>query len=296
MKSNKIFVTGKNGFIGTHLCNRIAHPSNTVFGDCTDPDGFDISNIRELKSTHPDKIEAIVHLAAKTSIDGSLNNPHETYYNNVLGTLNILEFARLRNIHKIINLSTYVYGPPQYLPIDEKHPVNPHSPYNKSKLLAEELCLNYSKDFGIDIVTLRPFNVYGYKSKSYTLISSLIEQIKNNEKVSLSAKDVRRDFLFVEDFVNLLIIILSQFPPGYNVYNVGYGESYTLEEVTEIIADILRKRVSICYNKSRPSNIMHISADTSKVTSGFGWRPVINLEKGLRTTVLHSSADLALPM
>lgn len=293
MKSNKIFVTGSNGFIGMHLCNHLFQIGDTVLGNCEYPNKLDISNMHELKAIHQDKIHAIVHLAAKTSIDNSLNNPYETYYTNILGTLNLLEFARLRNIQKIINISTYVYGPPQYLPIDEGHPVNPHSPYNRSKLLAEDLCLSYSHDFGIDIVTLRPFNVYGPKSKSNTLISSLIQQIKNNKKVSLSAKDVKRDFLFVEDFVNLLIIILSQFPKGYNVYNVGYGESYSLEDVTEILANLLREKVSIAYDKGKPSDIMHLIADTSKVTSSFGWRPVVNLKTGLRRTVLHSSADLA---
>lgn len=289
MKIKRVFVTGSKGFIGQHLCRHLLQIGDRVVGNDKHQNKFNVSNIHKVKSFPLAKIQAIVHLAAKTSITDSLNNPYETYYANVLGTLNLLEFARLRNIHKIINISTYVYGLPLYLPVDEGHPVNPHSPYNRSKLLAEDLCRNYSSDFGIDIVTLRPFNVYGPGSKSYTLISSLIQQIKINKKVTLTGKDVRRDLLHIEDFVNLLTLILDEFPSGYNVYNVGYGESHTLEQVIEIIAKLLKRKITIAYdNKGRPTDKMNITADTSKVTSSFRWCPVVDLEKGLSKTVLSS--------
>jgi UDP-glucose 4-epimerase len=100
-------------------------------------------------------VNAIVYLAAKTSISDRLENRIKRYFTNVIGTLNVLEFARIRNIKKLIYASTYVYGEPQYLPIDEKHVVNPPIlPYNTSKLIAEKICQSYSQHFNINIVTL----------------------------------------------------------------------------------------------------------------------------------------------
>jgi UDP-glucose 4-epimerase len=98
-----------------------------------------------------------------------------------------------------------------YLPVDEKHSVNPHSPYTNSKLLAEKICQNYSHYFGINMVTLRPFYVYGPNCRNRSLISSIIKQIKKNGKVKLSGKKVKSDFLFVTDFVNLIEKILEDF-------------------------------------------------------------------------------------
>ena len=138
---------------------------------------------------------------------------HDTYYTNLLGTLNLLEFARQKKVTKFINISTYVYGKPQYLPIDEKHPVDPHSPYNKSKLLAEQLCQFYSHDFDIDIVTLRPFYLYGSCPRPNSFIYCILEQImKKNGKVTLSGESTKRDFLFIDDFLNLIEIVLEKFP------------------------------------------------------------------------------------
>jgi len=97
------------------------------------------------------------------------------------------------------------------LPIDEKHPVSAHSSYHKSKLIGGELCKDYSLDFGIDIVTLRPFLLYGPNAKPYMFISTVIQQIKNNGNVFLSKKYTSRDFLFISDFLDLVTIILNEF-------------------------------------------------------------------------------------
>ena len=146
-----------------------------------------------------ENVNAIVYLAAKISILDSFGEPHKACFTNVIGTLNVLEFVRIRNIKKLIYASTYVYGEPQYLPIDEKHIVNPHSPYNTSKLIAEKICQSYSQHFNINIVTLRPFNAYGPDSRDRSLIPSIISQIKRDGKVKLSGKEIKRDFLFVTD-------------------------------------------------------------------------------------------------
>lgn len=146
-----------------------------------------------------ENVNAIVYLAVKTSISDSFGESHKACFTNVIGTLNVLEFVRIRNIKKLIYASTYVYGEPQYLPIDEKHIVNPHSPYNTSKLIAEKICQSYSQHFNINIVTLHPFYAYGPDSRDRSLIPSIISQIKRDGKVKLSGKEIKRDFLFVTD-------------------------------------------------------------------------------------------------
>jgi UDP-glucose 4-epimerase len=278
----KVFVTGDKGFIGTNLTKKF-QDKRISYTDYQNNEKKRINILERDQFQYIENVDAIIHLAAKTSITNSINNPYETYHTNISGTLNILDFARDRKIKKIINISTYVYGKPVYLPIDEKHPINPHTPYNKSKVISENLCKYYSQDYGINIVTLRPFYIYGPISNPLSFISSIITQIKKNGKVFLSHEGTRRDFLFIDDFTNLLLKILNNFPKGYNVYNVGYGKSHSLEDIIKIIEKILNLKIHIQYDKSiRPNDIAEMVADITKVTKSFDWKPQTSIEEGLR--------------
>ena len=194
-----VLITGNRGFIGTNLINRLNDKLHLVLMDQSNNGKFNILEKNQLHTV--ENIDVIIHLASKTSILESTINPYETYVTNIMGTLNILDFARQNNINKIINFSTYIYGKPDYFPIDEKHPINPHSPYTKSKLIAEKLCEYYAADYGLNIVTLRPFYIYGPSANDLTFFPSIIKQIKQNGKVILSSKNTRRDFLFIDDFM-----------------------------------------------------------------------------------------------
>jgi nucleoside-diphosphate-sugar epimerase len=278
----KVFVTGDKGFIGTNLTKKF-QDKRISYTDYQNNEKKRINILERDQFQYIENVDAIIHLAAKTSITNSINNPYETYHTNISGTLNILDFARDRKIKKIINISTYVYGKPVYLPIDEKHPINPHTPYNKSKVISENLCKYYSQDYGINIVTLRPFYIYGPISNPLSFISSIITQIKKNGKVFLSHQGTKRDFLFIDDFTNLLLKILNDFPEGYNIYNVGYGKSHSLEEIIKIIEKIVNLKILIQYDKSiRPNDITEMVADITKVTKSFDWKPLASIEEGLR--------------
>jgi UDP-glucose 4-epimerase len=280
----KILLTGHSGFIGTHLQNEL-HKKFVFVTNNRIKDGrrIDVLDKTELESL--EDLDAVIHLASKTSIPESNTNPYDTYYTNIVGTLNVLNCAVKNNIKNIINVSTYVYGNPKYNPIDENHPLAPHSPYNKSKLIAENLCKNYSEDFKLNIVTLRPFYVYGHSQKS-SFLASAIKKVVNDETVVLSNKNIHRDFLFIVDFINLIDKILLNFPPGYNVYNVGSGKSYTLEEVVKIIESVVGKKISLEYDYAlRPNDISEMVANIDKVMNKFNWEPTFDLYEGIRLTI-----------
>jgi UDP-glucose 4-epimerase len=279
----KILLTGHTGFIGTNLINKFSPRYSFVTLNPVNQARINILNKEELNGL--ETVDAIIHLAAKTSISNSIANPHEVYYTNIVGTLNILDYAVNKEVKRIINISTFVYGNSKYLPIDEVHPVDPHTPYNKSKIISEKLCEYYSKDNGLNIVTLRPFNIYGPKQKS-SFISIAIQQMLRHETVKLSKHDTRRDFLFVDDFLDLIAKILNDFPQGYNVYNVGYGKSYSLENVVKILETITNNKVNIEYDQNiRLNDITEIVADIDKVKKRFNWEPKTSLNEGLTLTI-----------
>ena len=287
MTFNKVLVTGSKGFVGTHLCKYLKQNGFQIVTTNNEHKPIDVTKNDQLRKI--DDVNAIVHLAAKTSVSDSFIKPFETYSTNFIGTLNVLELARTRNIKKLINVSTYVYGQPLYLPVDEKHSVNPHSPYNYSKLMAENICQNYSDYFGMNIVTLRPFYVYGPNHGNRSLIPSVIKQIKKDGKVKLSGKKIKRDFLFVTDFVYLIEKILHDFPKGYNIYNVGYGKSHSLNQVAEELARLIGKKIKIEFSKGINPDVSDMIADTRKVSKEFNWRPAIDIKRGLELIVGGSS-------
>lgn len=287
MKTTTVLITGRHGFVGNHLYKYLTKKQIAIIdGDEIEEKKLvDVTDLQTLLSINK-HVQAIIHLAAKTSIANSFHNPYLTYYTNFVGTFNLLEFARLRNVKKFINVSTYVYGHPQYNPVDENHPIDPHSPYNKSKLLADQLCRFYSHDFNIDVVTLRPFYIYGPGVSSDSFIPSITRQIKQAGEVTLNDRGITRDFLFVDDFIYLLTMILNKFPRGYNIFNVGSGTYHTLEEVTRIIAELLGKEFSVQYNKTNTyTDVSTMQADITKVSNAFKWKPMVNMKEGLRLTI-----------
>ncbi len=279
----KILVTGHTGFIGTHLVQKLQSEFTVTTGSKKNEPRLNVLEKSQLLDLGG--VNTVIHLAAKTSIPKSISNPYGTYFTNIVGTLNILDYAVEKKINNIIYISTYVYGDPKYIPINEDHPLSPHSPYNKSKLISEELCKFYTEDHKLNVVTLRPFYIYGPSNNS-SFVSSSIRKVINNQKVVLSKKNTRRDFLFIDDFTNLVHKILINFPKSYEVYNVGYGKSYSLEDILRVIGSITNKKIDIQYDSSiRPNDVVESVANINKVKRKFGWKPIIDIEEGLRLTI-----------
>ena len=279
-----IAVTGSSGFIGKHLVNTLINNNVNVIELDIDK-GFNL--LKEENIQHVPKFDVIVHLAAKTFVPLSIKNPWEFYYHNFTLTLNVLELARKNNA-KVILFSSYLYGKPEYLPIDEKHPLKPHNPYGHSKLICEKLCEGYNKEFNVPIIIFRPFNVFGPGQNKNFLIPSIIEQLKTGE-ISLKDPRPKRDFLYVDDLVKAVLLAITYEKSNYEIFNLGYGKSNSVVDVVNMICElsVIKPRVSFT-NEIRQGEVLDTVADTSKIYSMLKWKPEIDLQKGIKIILKYS--------
>jgi len=279
LKNKRILVTGHDGFIGDYLLPELEEDNEIV--TLAENDGFiDIRNWDKIKKIGD--VDVIYHLAAVTFVPYSFDHPRETYEVNVGGTLNILELARQAEVEKVVTMSSYVYGRPQYLPIDEDHPLEPNNPYTYSKMVMEKLCQGYSSDFGLKCVILRPFNIYGLGQGDNFLIPSIIKQLHQG-KIELQDPKPKRDFVYVTDVIRAMINAGSYTPrDDLDIFNVGYGKSYSVEEVVEKIVDLYSRYVDVRYTGERRKNeVMDTVADITHIRDKMGWKPLTSLDEGL---------------
>lgn len=271
----RVLVTGADGFIGRRLCKRLLAEKYEVLTHSIS-DG-DISSFNfELKN-----IDWIIHLAGLISVPESWENPKRYYAVNVFGTENILELCR-RNGCGITFISSYVYGHPQYNPIDENHPISPNSPYNHSKYLAEELCRFYNRIFNMPVVIFRPFNIYGPGQSKNFLIPEIISQLFDNEREEIKLLDLtpKRDYIYVDDVVEALVKSIDQ--ESYKLYNLGSGYSISVLDLVNLTMDItgINKKIT-SDGKSRNNEVTDMVASIEKAKLELKWSPRVNLKEGL---------------
>ena len=285
LNGKRILVTGSRGFVGKNLIEELKRQDAKVL-TLTDHDGrrIDIRDQQRVERITNEirniDIDIVYHLAAITSVPFSFENPRETYDVNVLGTLNILELCRLCNADKIVFASSYVYGQPQYLPIDEKHPLQPTNPYARSKILGEELCRAYNTDFGVKCIILRPFNIYGVGQGKNFLIPSIIAQLRYG-KIELKDPEPKRDFIYISDVIDAYIKA-GEFNGDFEVFNIGYGKSYSVKEIVDKIIHLYGKDVKVKYSGERRKNeIMDTIANIKKAKEKLGWTPRVGIDNGL---------------
>jgi nucleoside-diphosphate-sugar epimerase len=271
----RVLVTGADGFLGRRLCKRLAQDGYDVLGYSIS-DG-DIS----IESLHFEDVDWVFHLAALTYVPESWENPALYYRVNVIGTENVLELCR-RNKCGMTFISTYVYGPPQYNPIDEKHPVVPNSPYNHSKVLAEELCQFYNRVFNLPIIIFRPFNIFGPGQAGHFLIPTILNQLFDDAKKEIKLIDLepRRDFVYIDDIVEA--IAMSIVRNIFQIYNLGSGTSVSVLELAEAAMEVSGINKPILSERvSRRNEVSNIVASIQKAHLELGWTPQVNLKEGL---------------
>ncbi len=303
-----VLVTGADGFIGSHLvqalldkglrvralaqynsfnswgwledihCDRL----EVVCGDVRDPD-FCRHITRETGT--------VFHLAALIAIPYSYVAPDSYVDTNIKGTLNMLQAARDEGADRIVVTSTSeVYGTAQYVPIDEKHPRQPQSPYSATKIGADALAKSFYNAFDLPVVIARPFNTYGPRQSARAIIPTIITQIANGAReIKVGDLTPTRDFNYVADTAAGFIALAEA--PGIEgrEINIATGTEVTMKETLETIARLMDADVSFVTDPQRlrpsKSEVFRLCGDNTLITSLTDWRPAHSLEDGLQKTI-----------
>lgn len=277
----RIAVAGSDGFVGRHVCSQLEQVGHEIVRiDVTR--GFDLGDPKAAEKVP--EVNCFIHLANLVYVPGSYENPALYYRVNYMTTLNALEVCRKYNA-RLVYISSYVYGPPQYLPVDEKHPINPFNPYAQTKVICEKLCEGYHRDFGVKVSVIRPFNLYGVGQKGKLLIPEIIGQLKEGKtEIQLKAASPKRDYINVVD-VARAICMCAENNEDYEAYNVCSGESISVREITEVINKYLHSKVTFKFSVSDRPNEVDESRGSCEKLRALGWKPTISFEEGIRAIV-----------
>lgn len=279
--SERVLVTGAEGFIGRQLLIELRSHGFEVL---TLPRRCDISHSGAFSDYGNKNISALIHLAALCSIQESWERPVDYYRVNLLGTLNALELCK-RTGARFILPSSYMYGTPRYLPIDERHPLAVNNPYAQSKFFAEEASSFYTSNYKIPITVLRLFNVYGPGQRSAFLIPNIVRQVVREQQIVLQSLKPRRDFVHLRDVARAFILALEH-PKDYLCLNVGSGMSYSVEELVTMAQAIAKTKKPVeSLEMRRKNEIDEVVADCKKIEQALGWKAEISLCEGLSELV-----------
>jgi UDP-glucose 4-epimerase len=300
-----ILVTGGAGYIGSHTLKHLLNNNyncivadNLVYGhiEAVDPRAkfvnVDLMNKLNLKTLFQDnKIEGVIHFAAYTYVGESVNNPQKYYFNNVVGTLNLLEVMLEHDVKRIVFSSTCAtYGEPQYTPIDEDHPQSPINPYGHSKFMIEQILADYQKAYGLKYIALRYFNAAGADIESQIgeshnpethLIPLVLKAIKGdlpNIKVFGTDYDTPdgtciRDYIHVEDLALAHRLALENLEKYSGYINLGTGIGKSVKEILTSATAVTTKDCPIMYSERRDGDPARLFANNTKAKSVLGWEP-----------------------
>ncbi len=305
---NKVLVTGADGFIGSHLTEAllaegcevralaqynsfnnwgwledIHHPGlEVVTGDVRDP-----NFCRHIVKG----VDTVFHLAALIAIPYSYVAPDSYVDTNVKGTLNICQAVRDEGVGRLLVTSTSeVYGTAKYVPIDEKHPKQPQSPYSASKIGADAIALSFHNAFETPVTIVRPFNTYGPRQSARAIIPTIITQIANGEReIKVGDLTPTRDFNYVADTA-AGFIALAKCPEAIGKeINIATGKEVTMADTLKTIARLMNADVKWVTDPQRlrpsGSEVLRLLGDNSLIASLTDWRPRYTLEEGLRKTI-----------
>jgi UDP-glucose 4-epimerase len=281
--AERVLLAGSSGFIGRAIARALEREAVT-FKKADRRSGIDLCDGERVQAIRD--VDAIVDVAGPALPQLSWDAPHAFYRSSLLITLNLLELARLRGARLILG-SSYVYGVPSYLPIDEGHPANPSNPYMASKLIAEQLCAAYARDFGVPVTALRIFNPYGPGQLSDFLVPAVIEGVKRGA-VTLRDPEPRRDFVHVDDVAEAFVAALRFPHSGFEAFNIGSGSSKSVCEIVSLVMRLSGRTAEVSYtSESRRGEIADVVADVSKAARLLGWAPRIELEDGVRALLVE---------
>tara|TARA_R110000868_G_scaffold153644_9_gene379162 strand:- start:9171 stop:10172 length:1002 start_codon:yes stop_codon:yes gene_type:complete len=310
----KILVTGADGFIGSHLVEKLIRNGESVkaftyynsfnswgwldtlpkeildevevfAGDVRDPFGVNQS----MKGC-----DKVFHLAALIAIPYSYHSPSTYIDTNVNGTLNIVQAAKQREITKVIHTSTSeVYGTAQFVPITEEHPLQGQSPYSASKIGADQIAYSYFCSFQTPVTIVRPFNTYGPRQSARAVIPTIITQIAaGNKEIQLGALTPTRDFNYVDDTTSGFIAAMNSQNTNGQIINLGSNFEISIGRTAELIAEVMNANVNIIEDpkRLRPKNseVERLYSSNSKAKDLLGWAPEFGGEEGFKQGLLKT--------
>ena len=308
-QGKRVLVTGADGFIGSHLTESLVKAGakvralaiynsfnswgwldssefksdiEVVTGDVRDP--FFCKVITK-------DIDVVFHLAALIAIPYSYQAPNSYVETNVNGTLNIAQACLENGVQRLMHTSTSeVYGTAQYVPIDEKHPLQPQSPYSASKIGADAMAMSYFNAFELPVCIARPFNTYGPRQSARAVIPTIISQIANGmSEIKLGDTSPTRDFNYVTDTCRgMMTIAASEKTIGQTV-NIGSNFEISVQDTLDMIKDIMRSDVQFIVDEQRmrpkDSEVFRLWCDNSLINDLTGFEPQESIRSGLEKTI-----------
>jgi UDP-glucose 4-epimerase len=318
-----ILVTGAGGYIGSHACYTLLKQGYSVVGVDNFQTGYrqpleffasefpsqfkyrEVSLLTDdlsLLFTEYTEISTVIHFAASCSVDESMKNPSKYFTNNVQSCVRLMDAMKDAKVSRLIFSSTCaLYGPPEYIPVDEKHPTNPESPYGESKLLAEKIIRWYGKLFGMQYVILRYFNVCGAsddgrigdsKKPSLLLVQNAVRGAMNIEPFSLTCGPVDtpdgtpiRDYINVNDLVEAHAAALEYLKKGgeSTLINLGTGTGNSVKEIVNAVQKITGVAFPVQKGAARQGESAKIVADTKKAHDLLGWTAKRTIEDSVQS-------------
>ncbi len=295
-----ILITGVAGFIGSNLAERLIKEGYKVIGIDNLSQGVKEQIPKEVKFYQEDirskniyplfkDIEVVFHLAAKNCISDCQKDPIETADINITGTLNIFEAAKRALVKKVVYAeSSAIYEGTDLFPTPETEE-KPLSFYAKSKLADSIFAAAYNKFYRLNFVGLRYFNVYGprqdYRRTIPPVMSTFIIKLLKEERPTIYGNgEKRRDFVYIDDVNDFHILAINNEEVSNNIYNIGSGKNYSVNEIYNIIKNLIGVNIKPVYKESLPGEAEINLADISKAES-LGWQPRIDLEDGLKISI-----------
>jgi NAD dependent epimerase/dehydratase len=304
-KGRNVVVTGAGGFIGSHLVERLlalgANVSAFVRYNSRNDTGFLEAHTKSIRIVSgdirdPEAVRGalegagtVFHLAALTGIPYSYVHPLEVFEVNARGTLNVVAGARDTGVERVVITSTSeVYGSAIYVPIDEKHPKQPQSPYSASKIASDAMALSFHAAFQLPVTVVRPFNTYGPRQSDRAIIPTIISQALTQPEITVGNTAPTRDFTYVTDTVEGFVQLAGSDATVGQEVNLGTGVEVSIGDLVQRINTVIGRDLPVRKKDERvrpeSSEVTRLLSNNSMARELTGWKPCVGLEEGIRLT------------
>ncbi|MBI3252148.1 MAG: GDP-mannose 4,6-dehydratase [Candidatus Omnitrophica bacterium] len=318
-KGKRVLVTGADGFMGSHLTERLVAAGakvsvyirgNSISGTVLytlkhlQPlqkklKNIITGNIASLDSVsliRKDAPAVIFHLAADAYVPNSFDHPREVMESNLIGTMNVLDATMgMKRIERVVcTSSSEIYGTARYAPIDEAHPLNPTSPYAASKVAADRIAYSYFTTYGLPVAIIRPFNTYGPRH-TYDVIPKFIRLALENQPLTIYGNGRQsRDFTYVRDMIEAFLVMGADRHAIGRAVNFGTGHDVNMVDLARLIKKLTGSRSEIIFIPKRKAEVQRLICDARLAGRLFGWKPAYDIEQGLKENIQWARSCRAL--